>query len=731
MRVSPIYLGVNRNNYTYFNKKQETTFSARTMLFSDIEQLIKEGKIDEVSQINNLNLVNDKQETLLHSAARYNQFEITKYLLDKDFNPNQKNKHGKSPFVLACSRGNKRIIEEYLKHKNLDVNSVDDLEQTALHKVVDKPVITSMLLEKGASPYIEDCIGNSPYAMVYNFPKTLEAYLEHGVNPNTNVDKYTTHLHRAIGENNLEIAEILKKYDVGVNYKDKNGRTAIYNASTLPTLKWIVDNGAEINLQDKKGTTPLHQNINNGNFENSKYLLQKGADVNAIDKKKLPPLAYARTAKLIGLLLDNKANPDVVLPTGSTLLHNTVKANNLNIVALFVTAGADCNIKDNKDYVPLDYAQNNNIRAFLLHGGADPNYRNYLINSLKKNDFEYFSMLLEAGANPNKTDKLGNSAMFYLSDSKQIDEILKYKPNTAIINTKGYTPIQHYALLGNKKMVTALTERGIQDSKTPNNKTVADCFELYEKYNSWYKKAAKNAKQVTFTGFDIRNPEDFVPDYNKKVLDQKIKLTTKKIDEIIASASDLDTGITMAYKELKKEEEKVLNAYRSIDVILKNYRIDVSEKLQALRKKNPKGSKIPLVGTFVQMFTSGHFLEKIKEYATALLNNHTYIKEKYLDKNIKNLSDEYLKINNYLKDGVEYVSYRAGETKTRQTILKKQENKEKNFEKYQEVYNKKVARSQNKYKELFDSVVEHQDEKQTKRTIKKLIKTALTLGFGG
>ena len=521
MRVSPIYLGVNRNNYININHKSQVCFTAKPMYFADVEQLIKEGKLDEVSQINNLNIVNDKQETLLHTAARYNQFEITKYLLDKDFNPNQKNKNGKSPFVIACSRGDQRIVGEYLKHKNLDVNNIDDLEQTPLHKVVDKPVITSMLLRHGASAYIEDSIGNSPYAMAYKFPKTLEAYLEHGVNPNTNVNKYTTQLHRAIEDDNLEIAEILKKYNVGINYKDKNGRTAIYNANTLPTLKWVIDNGAEINHQDKKGVTPLHQNIINGNFENSKHLLQKGANVNILDEKNLPPLAYAKTAKLIGLLLDNNAKPDVVLPSGSTLLHNIVKANNLNIVALFVTAGADCNIKDNKDNVPLDYAQNNNIRAFLLHGGANPNYRNYLINALKKNDSEYFSMLLEMGANTEKTDKSGKSAMFYLRDEEQLDEILKYQPNTNLLNSNGYAPIHHYALLGNKKMVKALIERGINEPKTPSGRTVADCFELHKKYDSWCNKANLQ-KQVSFTGFELRVPQDYVPDYELQKLNQKV-----------------------------------------------------------------------------------------------------------------------------------------------------------------------------------------------------------------
>ena len=232
-------ISARKANYKYHSycTTINKNFSGRILTFEEIEEKIKKGDINSLKNIKDLHIVNNKLETLLHTSARYNQPEISEYLLNKKLNPNQKHIHGKTPFAIACSRKNEILVKTFLSF-NPDFNTQDNLNNTPLHYCVNSPEITKLLLDNNANPYLYNYFGQTSFANTIQHPDSLEVYLKHGVNPNTVNLNSQTLLHESIVKNRLDIANLLKKYKADVNYKDKWGKSPIFYSDNIETLDW-------------------------------------------------------------------------------------------------------------------------------------------------------------------------------------------------------------------------------------------------------------------------------------------------------------------------------------------------------------------------------------------------------------------------------------------------------------------------------------------------------------
>ena len=138
---------------------------------------------------------------------------------------------------------------------------------------------------------------------------------------------------------------------------DKNGQTPLHDVAKhqLPAeLKALIELGADVHAEDKKGNTSLHLAANQrGNNENVTALIELGANVDAQNKEGNTPLhlaasavggdGYINTAKA---LLKNGANVNAQNKKGETPL--TVVSENLfsinkapQMVELLLNHGAD------------------------------------------------------------------------------------------------------------------------------------------------------------------------------------------------------------------------------------------------------------------------------------------------------------------------------------------------------------------------------------------------------
>ena len=454
-------------------------FANRPILFAQYADFIKKSEIDKIKTAQDINLVNSNLDTLLHVSAKYNQKEICRYLLHKNLNPNQKNKYGKSPFAIACSRQNKELIEAFLLY-NPDINILDNLNNTPLHHAIKSPEITDLLLKNNANPYLKNDFGQSAYFNAYYYPETLLTYLKNKVNPNIENANGQTLMHEATQNNNFKVIELLKEYKGDINYKDKEGKSPIFYINNLKTLDFLIKSGALINQTDKVRQSILHKAVLNNNLKYTRELLKRNANPNIKDINNLPPIAYAKTLHMLELLLRADSTPDVIFPDYSTLLHKYSQNNNIEAIYLLTEHRANPNIVNQNGDIAFDLTTNGDIKTLLLAAGSDPNHKAYLNDALKKQDNILFDNLLECGANPNKLDEFGNSSVFYIDNEDQLEKLIKYGVDINLYNNQGYTPMLHFALFGDKQKVELLKNYGAIDSISSNGESIMDCLKKHE-----------------------------------------------------------------------------------------------------------------------------------------------------------------------------------------------------------------------------------------------------------
>lgn len=718
-------ISVNSNyKHSSYHAPINKNFTGRILTFDEISEKIENNDIDSIKNIKDFYIVNKKLDTLLHTAARQNRPEIVRFLLNKKLNPNQKNIHGKTPFAIACSRQNKSLVEAFLPYKP-NVNIQDNLKNTPLHFCINSPEITQLLLDNKANPYLYNDFGQTSFANSFLYPKTLEIYLKNNINPNTVNLNTQTLMHEAIIKNRLDIADLLKKYKADVNYKDKWGKSAIFYSTNTETLDWLIKNNANINITDKNKQTVLHQSVIKNNLKFTNELLKRKANPNIKDKEELSPLAYAKTVNMMKLLLHYGSTPDIKTPNGKYLLHNCAKSNNIEAVNLLTLYKANPNVYDSDGNCPLDLANNKDIKILLLAAGSNPNFKTYLIDALKAQDSEFVDLLLECGANPDKIDIKGNSSIFYIQNESDLLKLKEHNVNLNIYNNAGYTPMQHFALLGRNDLVEILQSNGAQNLKSLNNETLEDCNKKFETYSKWIKKG--NAT----TSFKGRAYYEYGTKDLRENLNYKTKLTTDKIDEIIENAPDLNSGLTQAYKALNEEEKKLYTAMESLGPIIKHFNIMIKDDINKIVGENPAGSKIPIIGIIRQYedtVLSDNFIQKIQSEATKIKEDYETIINIYYGKNISELISNYNHLNKYLNDGIAYVNYVKGENNTRKRLLINLENKFNRCAKNKEKFVNNLNKTSKKYENLINKIVNIQNDKQNLRTARKTAIKIITLG---
>tara|TARA_R110000868_G_scaffold355845_4_gene617431 strand:+ start:721 stop:2013 length:1293 start_codon:yes stop_codon:yes gene_type:complete len=169
----------------------------------------------------------------------------------------------------------------------------------------------------------------------------------------------------------------------------------------------------------------ISENFKAGDEKLLPTLIKKGADVEVINKFGVTPLlcmVLANSYEGTQILLDASANPNVTKPkTGGTPLFFAAQMNNLKIVQALINAKADVNRTNSRGLTPLFIACVKNakeVSALLLNSGANPNISDTkkqtspLHIAAERNSIAIMMYLMKAKANINAQTSNGATPLF-------------------------------------------------------------------------------------------------------------------------------------------------------------------------------------------------------------------------------------------------------------------------------------------------------------------------------
>jgi ankyrin repeat protein len=131
--------------------------------------------------------------------------------------------------------------------------------------------------------------------------------------------------------------------------------------------------GADVNVSDAFGGTPLHNAVVSGNIGIINTLIQYCVDINANNRGGVTLLHCAKNTDVIECLVSYGANVNAVTFSGETPLHF---AGNAGVVECLVSLGANVNVFDAGGVTPLHLAVQGgygDIVRYLVFCGANVN----------------------------------------------------------------------------------------------------------------------------------------------------------------------------------------------------------------------------------------------------------------------------------------------------------------------------------------------------------------------
>ena len=183
-----------------------------------------------------------------------------------------------------------------------------------------------------------------------------------------------TELHQELEKKNLE--RIKCKISIGAQINSKMIHRAAYMGH-LEIVKFLTENGGNVNAKNNVGATPTHNAISKGHLEIVKLLIEKGAEIDAKNNKDMTPIHIAASKgylEIIKYLTENGAKIDLKTKKDMNPFHIVASEGNLEVVKYLAAKGANVNAKGREDWVPIHYAAffgHLEVVKYLAENGAE------------------------------------------------------------------------------------------------------------------------------------------------------------------------------------------------------------------------------------------------------------------------------------------------------------------------------------------------------------------------
>jgi pentatricopeptide repeat protein len=192
------------------------------------------------------------------------------------------------------------------------------------------------------------------------------------------INKFITAAKNGKLENVKNLFERMQKKGISVDspMSEDDGYTALIAAcenNHLEIVRFLVENGANVNSVRKDHYTLLFIACNNGNLDIIRFLVEHGADVNDTSTTVGVPVLTRACAKgdleIVRFLVEHGANVNAITKSGgsSALIVACIKGH-LELVRYLCQNGADSTLALDDGRRAIDIAEDPSIKTFLLEG---------------------------------------------------------------------------------------------------------------------------------------------------------------------------------------------------------------------------------------------------------------------------------------------------------------------------------------------------------------------------
>ncbi len=429
---------------------------------------------------------------------------------------------------LASMKGGDRLLADQ-GLASVSVTEPDQGGRTPLAIAVHSGLIANAayFLNRGAEATGEDWNGVKLVLIGYDKSKgMLTLLLDKGADPEAVAPNGINLIKMSIEKKDPETLKLLVQKGVNINKRYKSGSYPLLQAiykGYAPVIQFLIQSGADTNVKDSSGITPIIAAVESKDVKTADFLVKGGADVNVVNSagKYLILVAYeTNRIDIFNILVSGGAKINESFG-GSTLLHMSALANRIafinsliggkvnlnarnsenktavmlasekgygNAVRVLAAGGADLSLKDNLGETALYKAVRiggeggYNAADALIKGGAQVNDMSsagvpVLHEAVTGAKFQFVTLLLKSGADPNVLNKKNESAILILARTsatgkneqykltqaaKAITEIIAKGGDPNIADKYGRTPLDMSCKLRSKPVIEALLKSGVK-----------------------------------------------------------------------------------------------------------------------------------------------------------------------------------------------------------------------------------------------------------------------------
>ncbi len=441
-------------------------------------ELLNDGKLKTVKDLKkwikagaSLEAEDPESNTILYWAfVAYMLHEVKidfiKALIDAGCNLNARNKdeYGERTVLMMAAEESQTEFVKLLLDAKADVNVKDHRGWTALEYAAGFPELIKILLEAGAK--------NNPTAInntliqaagidvaMLDSESSVKALLEAGADVNVKDEEGFTPLMIAANLAPLAVVQTLLKAGATIDEKNPKGITALMLAAKSLTGWWNTGWVAS----EREEWLARHKRPLIHRIEIVEELLKAKADVRARDQMNWTALTWASQGgevEVIKALLEAGAEVDAKTACGETPLMIAARSQNPEAVRVLLAAGAELNAQNScsEDSALLEVAKQDYSKE-PVYSGDKVLFR--IIEELKPNLAETLKVLIDAGANPELVGDEGRTALMQ-AVAKGIPETTKLLIDAkANVNAKdhfGITSLMIAASNGNSEIVRLLLD---------------------------------------------------------------------------------------------------------------------------------------------------------------------------------------------------------------------------------------------------------------------------------